>query len=54
MNFPPYFYSLREIGNRVKLDLPKRSYLIKALHLLKAIPDSTISRYLRAIPHSLT
>ena len=31
IDFPPYFYSLREIGNRGKLDLPKRSHLIKAL-----------------------
>lgn len=31
VNFPPYFYTLREIGNRGKLDLPPRSHLIKAL-----------------------
>ncbi len=31
IDLPPYFYSLREIGNRGKLDLPKRSHLIKAL-----------------------
>ena len=30
-NFPPYFYTLREIGSRGKLDLPKRSHLIVAL-----------------------
>lgn len=31
INLPPYFYTLGEIGNRGKLDLPKRSHLIKAL-----------------------
>jgi tRNA (guanine26-N2/guanine27-N2)-dimethyltransferase len=31
INFPPYFYTLGEIGNRGKLDLPKRSHLILAL-----------------------
>ncbi|MGB5637113.1 MAG: tRNA (guanine-N1)-methyltransferase [Waterburya sp.] len=31
IDFPPYFYSLREIGNRGKLDLPKQSHLVKAL-----------------------
>ena len=31
IDFPPYFYTLGEIGNRGKLDLPKRSHLIKAL-----------------------
>lgn len=31
INFPPYFYTLRSIGNRGKLDLPKRSHLIQAL-----------------------
>ena len=31
INFPPYYYTLREIGNRGKLDLPKRSHLIQAL-----------------------
>ena len=31
IDFPPYFYTLREIGNRGKLDLPKRSHLIAAL-----------------------
>ena len=30
-DFPPYFYTLREIGNRGKLDLPKKSRLIAAL-----------------------
>lgn len=30
-DFPPYFYTLREIGKRGKLDLPKRSHLIQAL-----------------------
>ncbi|EAZ90129.1 class I SAM-dependent methyltransferase [Crocosphaera chwakensis] len=30
--FPPYFYTLGEIGRRGKLDIPKRSQLIKALH----------------------
>ncbi len=30
-NFPPYFYTLGEIGRRGKLDIPKRSQLIKAL-----------------------
>jgi tRNA (guanine26-N2/guanine27-N2)-dimethyltransferase len=29
--FPPYFYTLREIGRRGKMDLPKRSRLIEAL-----------------------
>jgi tRNA (guanine26-N2/guanine27-N2)-dimethyltransferase len=28
---PPYFYTLREIGRRGKMDLPKRSHLIQAL-----------------------
>jgi tRNA (guanine26-N2/guanine27-N2)-dimethyltransferase len=31
IDFPPYFYTLGEIGNRGKLDLPKRSHLIQAL-----------------------
>jgi len=31
IEFPPYFYTLREIGNRGKLDLPKKSRLIRAL-----------------------
>ena len=31
IDFPPYFYTLREIGNRGKLDLPKKSDLIEAL-----------------------
>jgi tRNA (guanine26-N2/guanine27-N2)-dimethyltransferase len=31
IDFPPYFYTLREIGSRGKLDLPKRSHLIQAL-----------------------
>ncbi len=30
-DFPPYFYTLGEIGKRGKLDIPKRSQLIKAL-----------------------
>ncbi|WP_198648660.1 tRNA (guanine-N1)-methyltransferase [Cyanothece sp. BG0011] len=30
-DFPPYFYTLGEIGRRGKLDIPKRSQLIKAL-----------------------
>ena len=30
-DFSPYFYTLREIGKRGKLDLPKRSHLIQAL-----------------------
>ena len=30
-NFPPYFYTLGEIGNRGKMDIPKRSHLITAL-----------------------
>ncbi len=29
--FPPYFYTLREIGHRGKMDLPKREILIKLL-----------------------
>lgn len=31
IDFSPYFYTLREIGSRGKLDLPKRSHLIVAL-----------------------
>ena len=31
IDFPPYFYTLREIGSRGKLDLPQRSHLIEAL-----------------------
>ena len=31
IDFPPYFYTLREIGNRGKLDLPKKLDLIQAL-----------------------
>ena len=31
IDFPPYFYTLREIGNRGKLDLPKKNHLIAAL-----------------------
>jgi tRNA (guanine26-N2/guanine27-N2)-dimethyltransferase len=31
IDFPPYFYTLGEIGNRGKLDLPKRSHLIRSL-----------------------
>ena len=31
IGFPPYFYTLREIGNRGKLDLPKKSDLIQAI-----------------------
>ena len=40
INFPPYFYTLREIGNRGKLDLPKRSHLIQVLqhHGYQAAP----------------
>ncbi len=30
-DFPPYFYTLREIGSRGKLPIPKRSHLIEAL-----------------------
>jgi tRNA (guanine26-N2/guanine27-N2)-dimethyltransferase len=30
-NLPPYFYSLKEIGKRGKLDLPKRELLIQEL-----------------------
>jgi tRNA (guanine26-N2/guanine27-N2)-dimethyltransferase len=30
-DFPPYFYSLKEIGRRGKLDVPKRSHLIETL-----------------------
>jgi tRNA (guanine26-N2/guanine27-N2)-dimethyltransferase len=30
-DFPPYFYTLREIGRRGKMDLPKRSHFIQAL-----------------------
>ncbi len=30
-NFPPYFYTLGEIGRRGKLDIPKRSQLINGL-----------------------
>ena len=31
IDFPPYFYTLGEIGRRGKLDIPKRSHLIQAL-----------------------
>ena len=31
IDFPPYFYTLGEIGRRGKLDIPKRSQLIHAL-----------------------
>ena len=31
INFPPYFYTLGEIGRRGRLDIPKRSQLIQAL-----------------------
>lgn len=31
IDFPPYFYTLREIGSRGKLDIPQRSHLIQAL-----------------------
>ena len=31
IDFPPYFYTLKEIGNRGKLDLPKKLDLIQAL-----------------------
>jgi tRNA (guanine26-N2/guanine27-N2)-dimethyltransferase len=31
LNSPPYFYTLREIGKRGQLNLPKRSHLIAAL-----------------------
>lgn len=31
IGFPPYFYTLGEIGRRGKLDIPKRSQLIQAL-----------------------
>jgi len=30
-DFPPYFFTLREIGRRGKIDLPKRSQLVLAL-----------------------
>ena len=30
-DFPPYFYTLREIGHRGKMDIPRRSRLIQAL-----------------------
>jgi tRNA (guanine26-N2/guanine27-N2)-dimethyltransferase len=30
-DLPPYFYTLGEIGKRGKLDIPKRSHLLKAL-----------------------
>ena len=31
LDYPPYFYTLREIGKRGRLNLPKRSHLIEAL-----------------------
>jgi len=31
-DLPPYFYTLGEIGRRGKMDIPKRSHLIRALH----------------------
>lgn len=31
IDLPPYFYALREIGRRGKIDLPQRSHLIQAL-----------------------
>jgi tRNA (guanine26-N2/guanine27-N2)-dimethyltransferase len=31
--FPPYFFTLGEIGRRAKVDIPKRDCLIEALHL---------------------
>ncbi|BAZ45157.1 N2,N2-dimethylguanosine tRNA methyltransferase [Chondrocystis sp. NIES-4102] len=31
IDLPPYFYTLKEIGRRGKLDLPKKSHLIAAL-----------------------
>ena len=31
INLPPYFFKLGEIGRRSKMDIPKRSHLIKAL-----------------------
>jgi tRNA (guanine26-N2/guanine27-N2)-dimethyltransferase len=31
LDYPPYFYTLREIGKRGELNLPKRSHLIEAL-----------------------
>ena len=31
IDFPPYFYTMRKIGSRGKLDLPQRSHLIQAL-----------------------
>ena len=31
IDLPPYFYKLGEIGRRGKIDIPKRSHLIKAL-----------------------
>jgi tRNA (guanine26-N2/guanine27-N2)-dimethyltransferase len=30
-NFPPYFYTLGEIGRRGRMDIPNRSRLIRAL-----------------------
>ncbi|GBF82633.1 tRNA (guanine-N1)-methyltransferase [Aphanothece sacrum] len=32
LDFPPYFYTLGEIGKRGKLDVPKRSQLIQSLN----------------------
>ena len=31
VNFPPYFYTLGEIGRRGQMDIPKRSHLINSL-----------------------
>ncbi|NER51005.1 MAG: tRNA (guanine-N1)-methyltransferase, partial [Symploca sp. SIO1A3] len=33
-DFPPYFYTLGEIGRRGKMDIPKRSHLIGALQAM--------------------
>jgi len=33
-DLPPYFYTLGEIGKRGKLDIPKRSHLIKTLQMM--------------------
>jgi tRNA (guanine26-N2/guanine27-N2)-dimethyltransferase len=33
-DFPPYFYTLGEIGRRGKMDIPKRSHLIRSLQAL--------------------
>ncbi|MBD2577545.1 tRNA (guanine-N1)-methyltransferase [Oscillatoria sp. FACHB-1406] len=48
-DFPPYFYTMGEIGRRGKLDVPKRSRLLQALQEqgYRAVPTSINARAIK-------